>query len=409
MVLPEKSFTGSQERGHRLCSLGRLPGPIASEDAGKILECRISINEDRVVESPVAEQLQRISAQLKAARETAGIELAQVASQTFIPLRLLKAMDEGQFERLPEPVFVQGFIRRYGDAVGLDGKQMAKDFIVDPPSLKKPAEEFLSYHPDDDAPAARNARGGKKQQKMQVPLPPPPAPVPAPVVEPPPVPVAPIAAIAPPPVVEPTPIVAVVESTPTVEPTTAIQSTVETAEPTAETAIEPNSRVEPSLTFDPAANREWSPSADSSGQSGERSSWLYWIGGLLALGLLAIGTVLVMQPKSDAPNSSSSASVNPTIPTTPATPVPSATPKLTAPIVLTVKVVEESWVEVLSDGKSEIAEVLPKGSQKTWTAKESLSITSGNAKGVAYSYNQSPEKLMGTTADPETLVFPPLP
>jgi cytoskeleton protein RodZ len=94
---------------------------------------------------------------------------------------------------------------------------------------------------------------------------------------------------------------------------------------------------------------------------------------------------------------------------TPATAVPTAKPKLTAPIVLTVKLLEESWVEVLSDGKSEISEVLPKGTQKTWTAKERLSITSGNAKGVVYSYNQAAEKPMGTTADPETLVFPPQP
>jgi cytoskeletal protein RodZ len=177
-------------------------------------------------------------------------------------------------------------------------------------------------------------------------------------------------------------------------------------------AIEPLVKREPALTFDPAANvdREWSPSTGSSGQSGNGNSWLYWMGGLVALGLLAIGTVLVLQPKPNtAGNSSSSSSVTTTVPSTPATPVPSATPKPTAPIVLTIKVVEESWIEVLSDGKSEIAEVMRKGTQKTWTAKESLSITSGNAKGVTYSYNQSAEKPMGTTADPETLLFPPLP
>jgi cytoskeleton protein RodZ len=375
------------------------------------LECGVSINEDRVVESPVAEQLKRISEQLKSARETAGIELAHVASQTFIPLRLLKAMDEGKFERLPEPVFVQGFIRRYGDAVGLDGKQMAKDFIVDPPSLKKPAEEFLSYHPDDDAPAPRGGRGAKKQ-KMQVPLPPAPTPAPAPVVEP--VPVAPIVAAVEPvvaPVAEPV-VVPVAEPViaPVAEPTTEIQTAIEpVAEPNS--AIEPSVKREPALTFDPAANadREWSPTTGSSGQSGNGGSWLYWMGGLVALGLLAIGTVLVLQPKPNTAGNSSSSSVTTTIPSTPATPLPSATPKPTAPIVVTIKVVEESWIEVLSDGKSEIAEVMPKGTQKTWTAKESLSITSGNAKGVTYSYNQSAEKPMGTTADPETLLFPPSP
>jgi cytoskeleton protein RodZ len=350
------------------------------------------MNEDGVVESPVAEQLKRISEQLKTAREQAGIELAQVASQTFIPLRLLKAMDEGKFERLPEPVFVQGFIRRYGDAVGLDGRQMAKDFIVDPPTLKKPAEEFLSHHPDDDAPAPRNARS--KKSKMAVPEPP----APTPVAEPTPI-VSPLPAVESTPVVEPRPIV---ESTPIVEPTPVVETT---------SIIEPAPKREPALTFDPAApQQDWAPSAGSPSGDRSGSQWIYWLGGLAALGLLAIGTMLVMPPKSgtDSPKPVSSSSSTVATPT-PAAAVPTATPKLAAPIVLTIKVLEESWVEVLSDGKSEISEVLPKGTQKTWTAKERLSITSGNAKGVVYSYNQGVEKPMGTTADPETLVFPPQP
>ncbi len=332
------------------------------------------------MESPVAEQLKRISEQLKTTREQAGIELAQVASQTFIPLRLLKAMDEGKFERLPEPVFIQGFIRRYGDAVGLDGRQMAKDFIVDPPMLKQPAEEFLSYHPDDDAPAPRNTRA--KKSKLQAPAPLPPEP---------------------PAVVEPAP---VVESAPAIAPMAIIESA-----PIGEanSMIEPAPKREPALTFDPAANQAWAPSAGtpSNGRSGDNNTWIYGLGGLLAVGLLAIGTMLVMQPKSGTesqrPPGSSRTAASPTA----AAAVP--TPKPVAPIVLTIKVLEESWVEVLSDGKAEVSAVLPKGTQKTWTAKERLSITSGNAKGVVYSYNQSPEKQMGKTADPEMLVFPSQP
>jgi cytoskeleton protein RodZ len=306
-------------------------------------------------------------------------------------------MDEGKFERLPEPVFVQGFIRRYGDAVGLDGKQLALEFVVDPPTLKKPAEEFLSYHPEDDQ-APRNARNNKKS-KLAVPLPPPPEPAPvvqvasvAPVVA-----AEPVAAVAP---------IAVVTSAPVIEPTVIAPTPV--IEPVVESTpvVEPEPKREPTLTFDPTANREWAPSAGNTSSGGNQ--WIYWLSGLAALGLLAIGTLLVLSPKpeSNAPT--------PTVPTTaaptpklPVTAVPTTTPKSNAPIVLTIKVIEDSWIEVLSDGKSEISEVLPKGTQKTWTAKERLSITSGNAKGVTYSYNQSPEKPMGTTADPDTLVFPP--
>jgi cytoskeleton protein RodZ len=357
------------------------------------------------VESPVAEQLKRISEQLKITRETAGIPLEQVASQTFIPLRLLKAMDEGKFERLPEPVFVQGFIRRYGDAVGLDGKQLALEFVVDPPTLKKPAEEFLSYHPEDDQ-APRNARNNKKS-KLAVPLPPPPEPAPVAPVAPvvaatePVTAVAPIAVVTSAPVIEPTPIAPTPIAASVVEPALVVEPVVESTP-----VVESEPKREPALTFDPTANREWAPSAGNTSSGGNQ--WIYWLSGLAALGLLAIGTLLVLSPKpeSNAPT--------PTVPTTaaptpklPVTAVPTTTPKSNAPIVLTIKVIEDSWIEVLSDGKSAIAEVLPKGTQKTWTAKERLSITSGNAKGVTYSYNQSPEKPMGATADPDTLVFPP--
>lgn len=145
------------------------------------------------MEAPLVEQLKRISEQLKQTREQAGIELEKVASETFIPLRLLKAMDEGKFERLPEPVFVQGFIRRYGDAVGLDGKSLSMEFAVQPPTLRKPPEEYLSRHPEDDAPAAAPRNPRKSKLKVPEPLPPEPAVVPGsdePAVAPP-VPVAP--------------------------------------------------------------------------------------------------------------------------------------------------------------------------------------------------------------------------
>jgi cytoskeletal protein RodZ len=53
-----------------------------------------------------------------------------IAAKTFIPLRLLKALEEGQLDQLPEPVFIQGFIRRYADALNLDGAALAQTFSI---------------------------------------------------------------------------------------------------------------------------------------------------------------------------------------------------------------------------------------------------------------------------------------
>jgi len=75
-----------------------------------------------------AEQLKKIGAYLRQIRQEQSISTEQVASKTFISSRLLRALEEGQSEQLPEPVFVQGFIRRYADCLNLDGMALAKTF-----------------------------------------------------------------------------------------------------------------------------------------------------------------------------------------------------------------------------------------------------------------------------------------
>lgn len=77
------------------------------------------------------EQLKQIGDYLLQVRENQGISLEKIAKDTFIPLRLLKALEVGDVDRLPEPVYVKGFIRRYGDALGLDGAEIADAFDAD--------------------------------------------------------------------------------------------------------------------------------------------------------------------------------------------------------------------------------------------------------------------------------------
>lgn len=78
--------------------------------------------------STQVEQLKEIGAHLRQYREEQSISTEEVAAKTFIPLRLLKALEEGQLDQLPEPIFVQGFIRRYADAIDLDGAALSKTF-----------------------------------------------------------------------------------------------------------------------------------------------------------------------------------------------------------------------------------------------------------------------------------------
>ncbi len=49
---------------------------------------------------------------------------------TRIPRRLLQAIEEGNLEDLPEPIYIQGLIRQFADALGLSGTDLASNFPI---------------------------------------------------------------------------------------------------------------------------------------------------------------------------------------------------------------------------------------------------------------------------------------
>ena len=55
---------------------------------------------------------------LKHERELRGVPLDDIAQSTKISVRFLRALEEGRFEDLPGEVFIKGFIRSYGQAIG---------------------------------------------------------------------------------------------------------------------------------------------------------------------------------------------------------------------------------------------------------------------------------------------------
>jgi cytoskeleton protein RodZ len=104
------------------------------------------------------EQLQNIGAYLRQVRQQQGLSLDLLANQIFIRPALLQALETGQGAALPEPIFIQGFIRRYAEALGLDGVTISHEFQV------TPAEVLPT--PDLVAPAADN---GAIEQEMRHP------------------------------------------------------------------------------------------------------------------------------------------------------------------------------------------------------------------------------------------------
>ncbi|HEY9801838.1 MAG TPA: RodZ family helix-turn-helix domain-containing protein [Leptolyngbyaceae cyanobacterium] len=91
------------------------------------------------------QQLEEISKYLLQVRQEKGIRIEEVAAKTNIRLYFLQALDAGKFSELPEPVYVQGFIRRYADILGLDGQALAKSFNPTVPGIQEFRHQETEY------------------------------------------------------------------------------------------------------------------------------------------------------------------------------------------------------------------------------------------------------------------------
>lgn len=69
--------------------------------------------------------LEQIGQQLQQAREAQSLSLRQIYEKTKIPIGHLQAIDVGDQDELPEPVYVSNYIRRYGNCVGLNGEALS--------------------------------------------------------------------------------------------------------------------------------------------------------------------------------------------------------------------------------------------------------------------------------------------
>ncbi len=82
------------------------------------------------LEQQRSQKLAEIGARLWALRQEQGLSLEQVVVLTMIPRRLLQAIEEGNLDDLPEPVYIQGLIGRFADALGLNGTELADTFPI---------------------------------------------------------------------------------------------------------------------------------------------------------------------------------------------------------------------------------------------------------------------------------------
>jgi len=66
---------------------------------------------------------------LKQARETRGLSLREIANSTKISMVALRALEDGDFSKLPGGIYSRAFIRAYAAEVGLDPEDTVREFV----------------------------------------------------------------------------------------------------------------------------------------------------------------------------------------------------------------------------------------------------------------------------------------
>src|SRR5919198_4249252 len=67
-------------------------------------------------------------ATFKAARESQGISLDQIAQKTRISVRFLSAIENEDFHVLPGGIFNRGFVKTFAEALGLNAEEAVAEF-----------------------------------------------------------------------------------------------------------------------------------------------------------------------------------------------------------------------------------------------------------------------------------------
>lgn len=79
-----------------------------------------------------SEKLIQIGSYLQEVRQEQSLSIEQIATKTMIQARLLRAIEAGNLDGLPEAIYVRGFIKRYAEFLGLNGNDVAKSFPLYP-------------------------------------------------------------------------------------------------------------------------------------------------------------------------------------------------------------------------------------------------------------------------------------
>lgn len=263
------------------------------------------------------EKLREMGSHLRQLRQEQSMSLEEVAAKTKIQMRLLNAIESGQLEQLPEPVYVQSFIKQFADALGMNGAAFASSFPTTP--ILRPVQ--------------RSWRNLPAAQLRPVHLY----------------------------VIYVFLIVFAVNSL-----SYLMNRSTPSAIPNVEAYQPPGTQPGPT-TNSVASNQVFGPFSPVKTTAAPGK-----VNATSRLGLLA------------TPQNANSAN---------------------KPVRVSVILKAQSWIRVVTDGKTEFEGVLPEGTQRVWMANEQLTLRAGNAGGVLVGLNEQQAKQLGDPGSVEEVTF----
>lgn len=245
------------------------------------------------------ERLAEVGAQLWLQRQEQGLSLEAMAAKTRIQRRILDAIEHAQLDELPEPIYIQSFIKQYADALGLNGLELSSNFPIGNAHLNiKPAWSRL--------PAAQLRPIHLYLLYILV-------------------------------------IICAVNTLSHILSRSELQAS--------------RSQAQEKLFLPSNSKRD---------------------------------RVLLKQPEK----------LKSVIAT------PSAATEINKSVQINVTLKAQSWIRVVADGKIQFEGILPEGTQRTWVAKEQLTVRAGNAGGVLVTFNQEEKaKQMGDPGKVQEVTF----
>jgi cytoskeletal protein RodZ len=77
--------------------------------------------------------MESIGKSLKKARQKKGVSLQEAASQTKIHYSVLENLEADNFEQLPSPMYVKGFLKRYAEYLGIESAGLIDRYLATHP------------------------------------------------------------------------------------------------------------------------------------------------------------------------------------------------------------------------------------------------------------------------------------